>query len=129
VILGWKDLESVNIDGVSLEEEHKITRTHNQKEYLKTRQKTWSKTLFASATPANYELELSHCIAEQIIRPTGLLDPITYVYPKSWDYDLLLKSVDNLLKKKPHLAHLFKGYAHKDEDFKEIFGGVSDGVG
>ena len=32
--------------------------------------------LFVSATPAEYELELSSAKAEQIIRPTGLLDPI-----------------------------------------------------
>jgi len=35
--------------------------------------------LFVSATPANYELELSACKAEQVIRPTGLLDPIIEV--------------------------------------------------
>ena len=35
--------------------------------------------LFVSATPANYELELSSCKAEQVIRPTGLLDPIIEV--------------------------------------------------
>ncbi|MBL0708684.1 MAG: excinuclease ABC subunit UvrB [Sulfurimonas sp.] len=32
--------------------------------------------LFVSATPAEYELEMSSVIAHQIIRPTGLLDPI-----------------------------------------------------
>ena len=32
-------------------------------------------TLFVSATPAKYELEASSVIAEQLIRPTGLLDP------------------------------------------------------
>ncbi len=32
--------------------------------------------LFVSATPAEYELEMSSLIAKQIIRPTGLLDPI-----------------------------------------------------
>jgi len=32
--------------------------------------------LFVSATPAEYELEMSSVIAKQIIRPTGLLDPI-----------------------------------------------------
>jgi len=40
------------------------------------------KTLFVSATPSEYELSLSDEIFEQIIRPTGLLDPLTYVYPK-----------------------------------------------
>ena len=32
--------------------------------------------LFVSATPAEYELEMSSVVAKQIIRPTGLLDPI-----------------------------------------------------
>jgi excinuclease ABC subunit B len=38
-------------------------------------------TLFVSATPAPYEFENSSVIAEQIIRPTGLLDPAMEVRP------------------------------------------------
>ncbi|MDF1878563.1 excinuclease ABC subunit UvrB [Sulfurimonas sp. SAG-AH-194-C20] len=34
------------------------------------------KYLFVSATPAEYELDMSSVIAKQIIRPTGLLDPL-----------------------------------------------------
>ncbi|QOY52469.1 excinuclease ABC subunit UvrB [Candidatus Sulfurimonas baltica] len=37
--------------------------------------------LFVSATPAQYELEMSSVIAKQIIRPTGLLDPIIEIKP------------------------------------------------
>ena len=37
--------------------------------------------LFVSATPQEYELNISTCVAEQIIRPTGLLDPIIELYP------------------------------------------------
>ena len=37
--------------------------------------------LFVSATPSAYELELSSAKAEQIIRPTGLLDPIIEIKP------------------------------------------------
>jgi excinuclease ABC subunit B len=37
--------------------------------------------LFVSATPNSYELELSSVKAEQIIRPTGLLDPALEVKP------------------------------------------------
>ncbi|GAX87396.1 excinuclease ABC subunit B [Lebetimonas natsushimae] len=37
--------------------------------------------LFVSATPGEYELNISSCVAEQIIRPTGLLDPIIELYP------------------------------------------------
>ncbi|MBD3824720.1 MAG: UvrB/UvrC motif-containing protein, partial [Epsilonproteobacteria bacterium] len=39
--------------------------------------------LFVSATPAHYELELSSAKAEQIIRPTGLLDPIIDIKPSN----------------------------------------------
>jgi len=37
--------------------------------------------LFVSATPNEYELELSSAVAQQIIRPTGLLDPLVEVKP------------------------------------------------
>ncbi|MFT7003117.1 MAG: excinuclease ABC subunit B [Sulfurimonas sp.] len=37
--------------------------------------------LFVSATPAEYELEMSSVVAHQIIRPTGLLDPILEIKP------------------------------------------------
>lgn len=38
-------------------------------------------TIYTSATPANYELEKSSQIVEQIIRPTGLIDPEIIVKP------------------------------------------------
>ena len=79
-------------------------RKANHYSSLKQKIKSWSKAIFLSATPAEYELELSEQVVEQIIRPTGLLDPITYVYPKSWDYAMLIDSLDPLLKKKPHLG-------------------------
>jgi len=37
--------------------------------------------LFVSATPGEYELNISTCVAEQIIRPTGLLDPVVEILP------------------------------------------------
>jgi len=39
--------------------------------------------LFVSATPSIYELELSSVVAKQIIRPTGLLDPVLEVKPST----------------------------------------------
>ena len=39
------------------------------------------KAIFVSATPGPYELERSSQIVEQIIRPTGLLDPVVTVRP------------------------------------------------
>ncbi len=38
-------------------------------------------TVFVSATPAEYELSVSSAVAEQVIRPTGLLDPEMLVRP------------------------------------------------
>ncbi len=80
-----------------------------------------AKTIFLSATPAEYELSMSEQIVQQIIRPTGLLDPITYVYPKSGDYDMLESSIETLIKKKPHLEEFLDGYSLKN-DMKEVFG-------
>lgn len=37
------------------------------------------KVLYVSATPDEYELNISSKVVEQIVRPTGLLDPIVYV--------------------------------------------------
>ncbi|MDR2415797.1 MAG: hypothetical protein LBD75_04235 [Candidatus Peribacteria bacterium] len=92
---------------------------------MRAKQKKTAKSIFLSATPAAYEIELSEVIVEQIIRPTGLLDPITYVYPKSGHYDLLLQSMDNLLIKKPHLkefVHEMPVEEHEKNFFKDVFG-------
>lgn len=95
-------------------------RGENQLSILLQKQKKDSKTIFLSATPAEFELELADIIVEQIIRPTGLLDPITYVYPKTLDYTELEKSLDLLLQKKPHLDEFMSGYGLKDH-VKEVF--------
>lgn len=83
-------------------------RKSNQHSTLTQKRKHGAKSIFLSATPAEYELELSEQVVEQIIRPTGLLDPITFVYPKSGDYQLLLDSLQPLLKKKPYLQQFLE---------------------
>ena len=103
---------------------NKEARAENQRANLQSKIKTWAKSIFLSATPAEYELNLSDEVVEQIIRPTWLLDPITYVYPKSWDYAHLLASVDKLLKKKPYLeTYLSDKESKKDEKdiLKDLF--------
>ena len=50
--------------------------------------------LFVTATPGSYELEHSTTIAEQIIRPTGLLDPIVEVRPINNQIDDLVVEKD-----------------------------------
>ncbi len=112
--------------GQALQKEGSATaRQQNQLANLRSKQKKNAKSIFLSATPAAYEIELAEEVVEQIIRPTGLLDPITYVYPKSWDYEQLLVSIDKLLKKKPHLQEfLMETSDHEDEKaiLKDLFG-------
>ncbi len=45
--------------------------------------------LFVSATPADLELEMSGVVAEQIIRPTGLLDPLIEVIDSTYQVERL----------------------------------------
>ena len=50
-------------------------------------------TIFVSATPGDYELEISHGVIEQIIRPTGLLDPEIVVRPIKGQIDDLIHEI------------------------------------
>ena len=53
-----------------------------------------NQALFVSATPAEYELELSQGVfAEQVIRPTGLLDPVVSVRPSKNQVDDLMEEI------------------------------------
>ena len=57
-------------------------------------------TIFVSATPKEYELEKSHGeIVEQIIRPTGLVDPICEIRPAISQVDDLLEEIRQVNKK------------------------------
>ena len=49
--------------------------------------------IFVSATPAAYEAEHSGAIIEQVVRPTGLLDPVIEVRPASTQVDDLLSEI------------------------------------
>jgi excinuclease ABC subunit B len=50
-------------------------------------------TVYLSATPAKYELEKSDGVVEQIIRPTGLVDPKVVVKPSTGQIDDLLEEI------------------------------------
>ncbi len=53
-----------------------------------------NKTIYVSATPADFELEKSEgVVAEQVIRPTGLLDPVISVRPLSNQVDDLMEQI------------------------------------
>jgi excinuclease ABC subunit B len=57
-------------------------------------------TIFVSATPGEYELEKTGgVVVEQVVRPTGLLDPPIEVRPSKNQIDDLLDEIDNRVKK------------------------------
>ncbi|BFH11283.1 UvrABC system protein B [Paenibacillus dendritiformis] len=55
--------------------------------------------IYVSATPGPYELEHCPTMIEQIIRPTGLLDPVVEVRPTKGQIDDLLEEIRLRLKK------------------------------
>ncbi|WP_418141849.1 excinuclease ABC subunit UvrB [Marinobacter sp. MA] len=56
--------------------------------------------IFVSATPANYEAEHAGQVVEQVVRPTGLLDPEIEVRPASTQVDDLLSEINARVKVK-----------------------------
>ena len=56
-------------------------------------------TLFVSATPGTYEKELSYQIVEQLVRPTGLLDPEVEVRPTKNQMDDLISEIKKRAEK------------------------------
>lgn len=56
-------------------------------------------TIYVSATPADYELQKSDgVVIEQVIRPTGLLDPVIEIRPAINQVDDLLDEIDKTIK-------------------------------
>ena len=55
--------------------------------------------MYVSATPGDYEFSKSQNVAEQIIRPTGLLDPEIIVKPTENQLDDLLKNINEVTSK------------------------------
>ncbi|MEG1323221.1 MAG: helicase-related protein, partial [Ruthenibacterium sp.] len=53
-----------------------------------------NQVIFVSATPAPFERELSQQIVEQVIRPTGLLDPVVIVKPVEGQIEDLLSEIN-----------------------------------
>ncbi len=56
-------------------------------------------TIFVSATPSDYERKRSFQIAEQLVRPTGLVDPTVEVRPTKNQMDDLIKEIKKRAKK------------------------------
>jgi excinuclease ABC subunit B len=61
-------------------------------------EKVVRQTVFVSATPADYERQKSGQIVEQVVRPTGLVDPQVIVRPASTQVDDLLSEISLRVK-------------------------------
>lgn len=59
-----------------------------------------NQVIYVSATPGDYEKEHSAQIVEQIIRPTGLLDPLVSVRPTEGQIDDLVSEIKKRVEKK-----------------------------
>lgn len=57
-------------------------------------EKTIGQSIFVSATPGPYEYEHSTKVVEQVIRPTGLVDPAIFVRPSKGQIDDLLAEIN-----------------------------------
>ena len=58
-----------------------------------------NQVIYVSATPGQYELSKSRNVVEQIIRPTGLVDPEVLIRPVTGQVEDLLKEVQSTAKK------------------------------
>jgi excinuclease ABC subunit B len=55
--------------------------------------------IFTSATPGDWELEVSSQVVEQIVRPTGVLDPVVEVVPAKNQVDDLIDKLRSVVEK------------------------------
>lgn len=62
-------------------------------------EKKINQVVFVSATPSQYELDNSTNIAEQVIRPTGLLDPVIEIRPVQGQIDDLYSEIKKTTEK------------------------------
>jgi len=67
-------------------------------------QERWANVIFVSATPAPYELEkCNYEVVEQIIRPTGLIDPEIFVHPARDQIPHLLSEIGKRIEAKERM--------------------------
>ncbi len=59
-----------------------------------------NQVIYVSATPSPYEIQRSSRVVEQIIRPTGLIDPEVVVKPTKGQMDDLLAEIKTVIKRK-----------------------------
>ena len=75
----------------------------NRPLYFKEIENYMEKVIFVSATPAKYELERSKQTVEQIIRPTGLVDPEIILKPAKNQIDSLIAEIKKRTEKRERI--------------------------
>ena len=80
-----------------------------------------NQAIYVSATPAQFELDQAQQITEQIIRPTGLLDPIVEVRPLEGQIDDLISEIRIRTKKRERvlITTLTKKFAEHLTEYLE----------
>ncbi|MBQ7547711.1 MAG: excinuclease ABC subunit UvrB [Clostridia bacterium] len=80
--------------------------------------------IFVSATPGPFEREKSLCIAEQVIRPTGLLDPQIFVKPTDGQIEDLISEINLRIERKERVlvTTLTKKMAESLTDYLDDYG-------
>ena len=80
--------------------------------------------IYVSATPSPYERERAHQIVEQIIRPTGLLDPRIIVRPATGQVDDLVSEIHQVIAKQERVlvTTLTKKMAERLTDYLDEMG-------
>ncbi|MBI4216886.1 MAG: excinuclease ABC subunit UvrB, partial [Chloroflexi bacterium] len=83
-----------------------------------------SQVVYVSATPGPYELEHSQQVAEQIIRPTGLLDPTIAVKPTAGQIDDLMDNIKERVERQERclVTTLTKRMAEELADYLKEMG-------
>ena len=80
--------------------------------------------IFVSATPGDFEKEKSSRVAEQLIRPTGLVDPVISVRPTDGQIDDIISEINVRVERKERvlLTTLTKKMAEDMTDYLENLG-------
>jgi excinuclease ABC subunit B len=60
----------------------------------------WNQVIYTSATPGPYEAKISEAVVQQVIRPTGIVDPQVEVRPVEGQIDDLLQEIAARIKNK-----------------------------
>ena len=83
-----------------------------------------NQVVFVSATPGPYEMEVSNQVVEQVIRPTGLLDPTVDVKPTQGQIDDLMYQIKERVDKSERclVTTLTKKMAEELDDYLREMG-------